>query len=275
VASMSMQERLRQRLMRGDFDPRGKGGNFLSLKQGKNYVRILPPKSLRPEEDDFYIQRLRHFGVGPNGRSETCPKSKKGVKECCVCSQADKLFKKGDKKAAARFNPRNRYIMNAAEIMKGKRAGEFDVAEEAAIFDAPVTIMKDLATYIDNDEEWGPPWSKDCGRKRVKYDFVITKTGERFNTEYSVQPTTIFKRVGNSKALLSSLHDLEDLFPIPEPEEMEQILLGEDDEDDGFERKSSKHRKSGKRSHRDESSDASSDASSWDDSDDVSDDSGS
>jgi hypothetical protein len=228
MAKLTTKERLQKRLLAGDFDSKkgGGGDSYLRLEKGENYIRVLPPKSLDIDADDFYLERKRHFGVGPNNRSETCPKTDPDVEKCIVCNKVAELDDEGDKIGAGRLRAKARFLMNAVKLDSKNKC-----PAKAQILDAPKTVMKEIAKYYNN-EEWGEPWGSDCGKKKVRYDFLISKDGEGLDTTYSVQVTSKFKELANSKELLKSLFDLKEKYPIPTPKEMQNLFLGDDDEDE-------------------------------------------
>jgi len=114
----------------------------------------------------------------------------------------------------------------------------------------------------------GFPWGEVCGRRGVSYDFVIKKSKTnkgRFGVAYAVSTTKAFASLRNSKALLASLYDLEEAFPIPSPAKLEALFTGVADEDDFSEDEDEGTRKRVPRSSRKRADDE-------DDLDDVSDD---
>lgn len=245
--NLSTRERFRRKMNSGAFE-RGSGGlgseDFIKLNDGKNYIRILPPKSLNPAKDDWYIDRLRHFGVGPDNRVVICPKTEDSDNKCAACKRSDALKAAGEKKEAGQLGARMAFIMNAIEI--NPKNGEL-VGNKAKLFTPGKMIMNEIGVYYDDDQEWGDPWGENCGKKGVAYDFIITKSGSGLETEYQVKPTRLFQDTVNPASLLKSLHDLQAEFPIPSSDEMQKIFLGEDDDGDDEEEKPAKKGKRSKK----------------------------
>jgi len=184
------------------------GSTFVTIKDGRNQVRILPP---REDMDSFAVEAWVHYGVGKSGTDKkgkmvVCPKTTNENNPCPVCELSKQLYgmskKKDDKamKEAKQFNRKKRVYYNALD--KADVLTDFELREDPKDKDkqiwfnkktdeqeTPVKVLgtgigvyKDLIKIII-DPEYGDITDPEEG-----LDIIITKSGSgQFNTEYEVK----------------------------------------------------------------------------------------
>lgn len=181
------------------------GISFLTIKDGRNVIRILPA---REGADMFYEEAWVHYGVGKtkdnkNGKMIVCPTTADENAKCPVCELSNELYKLSTKKdddmskQAKSLYRKKRVYYNAIsrdeDLSVYELQGEGDDAkwmntktneEESPVkvYGSGVGILKDLIGLIV-DPEYGDVTDEDEG-----LDLIITKTGSgQFNTKYDVK----------------------------------------------------------------------------------------
>ena len=170
-------DKLRQKLADTQEKMKGNGGGgdfkFWSPKDGRNVIRILPPK---PGTEDFYAEARVHYNVGPNKRMVTCGKTARST--CAVCEFVDELYKtkdKEDEKLAKAMRATSRYYFNVVDRSLEEKDEDFG---EVNVFGSGATIFTDILSIIV-DPDYG-----DITDAKEGYDLIITKSGKGLNTEY-------------------------------------------------------------------------------------------
>jgi len=200
-------ERLEQLNKGGGNNGGGTSFSYIKLEDGRNVVRILPPKG----DNDFAEEVFVHYGVGKseenkNGTMVVCPTTK-GEKEACpVCEYVKELrkLKKKDNdrydKEARSLGRKKRVYFNAIsedtdledfekrEVeVDGKKVEKwFSISENkemspVRILGTGIGIFKDVLSFIV-DPEYG-----DITDPKTGLDLIITKSGTGFNTNYDVK----------------------------------------------------------------------------------------
>lgn len=212
----------------------GSGYGFAKLQQGKNVIRILPPKV---DGGSFFSEGYVHFGLGPEGKNMvTCLKTFGDRERCPVCEYVEKLQKsrdKNDQKLADRIKRKKRVYIN---IISRDDDSEND---EPKVLPIGVTVLKALLDIVC-DLDFGDVTDFKEGR-----DITIKRTGQLLNTEYSVLPkptTSVATEMYSAEELEEKLADLDSLFKRLSIEELQDMIAGEEsdgDEDDTPEMKGS------------------------------------
>lgn len=229
-----------------------KGGSaidYLNLKDGRNVIRILPPKN---EEDMFFQEAFLHYGVNktadsPKGMTIVCPTTNGEGKPCPVCElskQLKKLSKKKDdkydkqakslmRKKRAYFNVINReddlstYAPDENGKLMRKNAEDF-TETPVKVLSTGVSILKDVLGIIV-DPEYG-----DITDATEGLDVIITKSGTGFNTEYDVKTVRKESAIGFD-AWEDCLYDLSTVSVPKTYDEIASLLSDEEPEDDAEE----------------------------------------
>ncbi len=230
-----------------DNSNRGGGSNigFISIKDGRNVIRVLPP---RDDMDSFAVEVWVHYGVGKTetnkkGTMVVCPKTHGEDKPCPVCdasSELKKLSKKKDDpydKQAKNLYRKKRVYYNAidrADDLTKYEQREEDGKQvwyntETNEKDSPVKVLgtgigvyKDILKLII-DPEYGDVTDADEG-----LDLIITKSGSgQFNTEYDVKTVRKESAIGFD-LWEESLNDLKPLMKARTYDELVALLNGED-----------------------------------------------
>ena len=239
-----LKERLEQLNNSGGNRNNGPGMNFLNLKDGRNVVRILPP---RMDSDMFYEEVWVHFGVGKNAQNKNgtmvvCPKTKDENEPCPVCELADELRKLSKKredsydKQARSVRRKKRVYYNAISrdedlsVYEKNEEGKWintETGEEESpvkVLGTGIGIFKDILSLIV-DPEYGDITDPEEG-----LDLIITKTGSgQFNTKYDVKTVRKESPIGFDK-WEECLHDLSQLAKPRSYDEILALMQGEESE---------------------------------------------
>lgn len=218
--------------------------SFLSIKDGRNVVRILPGKG----ESDFATEVWVHYGVGKseqnkNGTMVVCPTTKGENQSCPVCElskQLRSLSKKKDDnydKQSKQLYRKKRVYFNAIsreedlsnyefveDKWKNKESG--DEESPVKVLGTGIGIYKDILSLIV-DPEYG-----DITDPVKGLDLIITKSGSgQFNTEYDVKTVRKESAIGFD-GWESALNDLSQLAKVKTYDEIAAIISGTKDEAD-------------------------------------------
>ncbi|MMZ43617.1 hypothetical protein D1872_51790 [compost metagenome] len=248
-------ERLNQLNQGGGGGQKAGGGmSFISIKDGRNQVRILPGK--KDDEGNFYREVLVHYSVGKTsnnrGTMVVCPKTHDPNAKCPVCelsAQYKKMSKKKDDsydKQARAIYQKKRFYLNA--IDRADDLDDFELRDKEGS-DTPVWYN------VKTDEEESPVKVLGAGAEIFKgilglivdpeygdvildveegLDLIITKTGSgQFNTSYDVKAARKETDLGFDD-WQEHLNDLDSLTKAKTYEELVALLSGETpkDEDD-------------------------------------------
>jgi hypothetical protein len=181
--------------------------SYLNLSDGRNVLRILPPKG----ENEFAEEVFVHYGVGKSesnqkGSMVVCPTTKDDNAKCPVCEAAKALRKlkkkdndKYDKEARA-IGRKKRVYYNAIsentnfadferrveekdgkEVVTWWNTVEDKAGSPVQVFASGIGIFKDIIGFII-DPEYGDITDPEDG-----LDLIITKSGTGFNTKYDTK----------------------------------------------------------------------------------------
>ena len=200
-------ERLAQ-LNKNNGEATGTSMNFLTINDGRNLVRILPP---REGADMFYEEAWVHYGVGKSkdnkGTMVVCPTTAKEGAKCPMC-ELSKEFKRLSKKKDDSYDKqakgvyrKKRVYYNAIDRNEDLSVYEYKTEGEESkwvntktgedespvkVWGSGVGIFKSILALIV-DPEYGDVTDAEEG-----LDLIVVKTGSgQFNTEYGV--TTVRK----------------------------------------------------------------------------------
>jgi hypothetical protein len=179
----------------------GLGVTFLSIKDGRNVIRILPPG----EGKDMFAEEVWvHYGVGKtaenkNGTMVVCPRTKNENAPCPVCelsAELKKLSKKKDDnydKQAKSIYRKKRVYYNAIDREEDLSSYSYNEDEKKwykgndeeapiKVLGTGIGIYKDIMAFFV-DPEYGDVTDFEEG-----LDLIITKTGSgQYNTNYDVK----------------------------------------------------------------------------------------
>lgn len=201
-------------------DEGGSGGDFMTLEEGKNVVRFLPPKV--GVKSPFHIVDQHYIKV-PGAVSElkfTCLR-KTYRKPCPACMKAEALKNSGnpvDADAARDYWPRRRVYANVidrSEPEKGPR-----------ILGMPKTIHEALVTMRQDSTAGG-----DFCNPAKGFDIVIHRKGTtKMDTEYSVSGARESSRLCADEQQMAdwieAQHDLTTLVKVHSEQEIRDLLAG-------------------------------------------------
>lgn len=239
-----LRERLEQLNSSGGNRNSGPGMNFLNLKDGRNVVRILPP---RKDSEMFYEEVWVHYGVGKNDQNKNgtmvvCPKTQDENAPCPVCELADE-FRKLSKKKDDSYDKQSRSIRRKKRVYYNAISRDEDLSvyekneegkwinTETGEEESPVKVLgtgigifKDILSLIV-DPEYGDITDPEEG-----LDLIITKTGSgQFNTKYDVKTVRKESPIGFDE-WEECLHDLSQLTKSKSYDEILALMQGEESE---------------------------------------------
>lgn len=222
----------------------GGGTDYFKIKDGRNVVRILPPKD---ENEMFFQEAYLHYGVNKSeenkkGMTIVCPTTFGEGKPCPVCELSKQM------KALSRKKD-DTYDKQARELMRKKRAyfNVIDRSDDLAtyspdengklvrensegyketpvkVMSTGVSILKDLLGIIV-DPEYGDITDAEEG-----LDVIITKSGTGFNTEYDVKTVRKESAIGFD-AWSDCLYDLSKISVPKTYDEIANMLDGGSEE---------------------------------------------
>ena len=167
-------------------------GKFLTLKEGPNLLRLLPPWN---DKGEWSVEAAYHFGVVPK-RALLCPRVTY-KEECPICDFVNELYKtkgKEDKEQANALKAKVRVLANVLDL--DKKDGK------VYLFSFGPTIRDAFLTFFA-DSEYGDFTDIEKGAN-VK----LTKTGEKINTEYDVKVSRQNSPIENWAKVKTELFDL-------------------------------------------------------------------
>ena len=222
-------------------------GDFITLEQGKNLIRLLPG---HPNMDGFYVEAFQHHRrLGQTSISIVCPnKGDEDAGNCPICELLEPLRKSKDKKKKDMYydcRAKSRYYANAIN-----RADE---EPKVQILAFGQTILQQVLEAVVDEEEFGDILDPIEGR-----DLMIKRNGEKLDTTYTVTPRTATSPILDSKKAIKALIGTEedtqllDLTVLCENDDDEKTILarwnGADDTEDEEDEEDEKPVKKGKKS---------------------------
>jgi len=199
-----------------------------NMKDGDNYIRILPPSIEYFSDDLDYIsfEFLMHFNMGTEGdkKAEVCPKTAGKNHKCPICEAVYKLYKTNtveDKTLASGLRAKVRHIFNIIDLD--------DIDKGIQVLETGPKIYEKILVFATNPK-YGDLLDIDKGR-----NITITKTSAKETssgyTEYDVIPdpdiTAIREKL--TKNFKETITLLSKQIPIPKSyDELKAILEGEE-----------------------------------------------
>lgn len=211
------------------FDKKNQGrGDRLSLKDGENYIRLLPPSIEYMTESVDYIcfEYLQHANIGVEGNKtmEVCPKTFGKQNKCPICEAAYRLYKENSVESRTLGNSiraKKKYLFNALDLN--------DLDKGVQILEVGPKIYEYFVVYITNPK-WGDLLDLDKG-----HNIVINRTPKEKTTsgyvEYSVAPDPEIFVVRNKlpKNFKEAISNLKNQVPKAKSyEELKSLLEGEE-----------------------------------------------
>lgn len=253
---MAITEKMRKKLekRKKELADRSSGGfNFISFKEGKTRMRVLPGKP----DDDFAIEVIQ-FWFGEKLKGMISPAT--FGKPCAAMEMYEELRKgdDDDKELAASFKPRTKWM---APMIKYKDDKGKEIDKEVG--EKPGILTNDMYTEMIEwmlDEDYG-----DFSDAKDGYDIKVVRAGKGKNdTTYSLMKMPNTKLPKEYRKVYDIEKMISDLLPSYEKtkETINEFLGVSDDEDDepkkkkkkGSKDKSSKE-KSGKKKKKKRTSD--------------------
>jgi hypothetical protein len=201
----------------------GKGSaEFMTLAQGDNVVRFLPPQ---PGKNSPFVITSQHYVTIPSKDKVvvfTCPRQML-KKPCPVCAQAERLNKggnKADRDRAFKLFPQRKVFANVID-RNNPEAGPKVLGFGKKIHDA-------LVVFRQNKRTGG-----DFTHPLRGYDIVINRVGDGLKTKYSVMAdrasTPLAETPDEIDAILAVQNELERYAIVPELSDIREMLgLGDE-----------------------------------------------
>lgn len=208
---------------------------FFSPAMGRNRINIIPyeiksknhPLVKRGEFDvgdkDYVMDIFVHRNVGPSEASVVCLKQNYG-KPCPICEQADAFRKQGKEKEAKDLKPSRRCFYNVEDC---KEPGKLKIFEASHHL-----FEKELIDEARDDEEGGfVDFADPDSGKEIKFRCSkVSQGGFEFNEFKSFSFEDREESI--SEDLLDKAVSFDEILDVPDYEEVEKILFGQDDEEE-------------------------------------------
>lgn len=232
MAKSSLKERLRKE--REDLKNRKNTGNLIFLKDGQTRrIRILnmgEEESFAQEVTQFYLGSDIKGVISPDTFGEPC-----GIME--AYSELRESDDDGDKELAAKFPPRQRWVVLCA-LYKDEAGKELDEQNSPKFMLLTSTQYQDILDLYLDEDEWG-----DMTHPKTGYDLKLSRSGSgKTDTEYTVKPC---KNTPAPKAFAKKVFSLEEELRkiIPSYDQTKEFIekylgLQKDDDDDDEPKKS-------------------------------------
>lgn len=205
------------------------GGNWFKLKDGESkIVRVLPAKD---PEDFFFKEVGQHY---LNGQYYTCPKITDG-EPCPICEMAEELresSEKEDQKLAKEFSASRKWVIILVD--------RSDAKPTIRPYRAPKSII-DVLTRDFLDEDYEDILDPFEGR-----DYKFEREGSGKSSEYDASPrpktSPLLPKADEDevKEFLDNAPDLDSFVDVPDYDDLQKALEGEEDPDDKDDTKPSK-----------------------------------
>lgn len=195
----------------------------LKLKEGKNVLRFLPPKSAKDKNPFFktYIHYLRNPAQPErSGRPVICPQKTTG-KPCILCAKVSQLRRTGnptDKEIASDLSSSMRILANVVDLQDSQKGVQ--------VYEFGQVIYKELLSYMRKPEE-DPSAVGNFTHPETGYNVVIERTGTtKETTRYQVRTAKAASPLANMD-WLTQMHDLPATISAISDEKIQAILEGQ------------------------------------------------
>lgn len=167
-------------------------------KDGANCIRIFPPSW--PEAEHYGFDVYVHYQIGPDG-SQFLDLTKMLKEPDPITEEVQRLRAEGDEEYAKKLDSKKRVLVYLIDRDRPK--------DGMMLWAMPWTVDKEIAlqSYDARSNEALPIDSPDDG-----YDVIITKTGQKDRTEYSVK----LERRSSKLDLTDDMIEILERYPLPE-----------------------------------------------------------
>lgn len=195
------------------------GADYLQLKEGKNIIRVLPPRMGSGPKRNPFLRLWIHYIRNPYdptavGRPVICPLKMKRSGTCLVCAQVGKWRRSGaaeDQKNARSFKSSIRVFSNAVDMN--------DMDKGVRIFQCGTQIYAPLLGYLAPEP---PEEPVDFTHPESGFNILIER--EKIGTEsYQVKHTTRLSTRPSPLPNMRWLEQLHDLTKVIQPMDDERI----------------------------------------------------
>jgi hypothetical protein len=200
---------------RAELDASGGSANFMSLKEGKNIVRFLPPLMGQTRPFKTVIQHYIKRAVG-NQLVIVCPQQM-AKQRCPVCEKIKILAgsrSRADQELAKTYSARRRIFANVID--------RSDPEKGPQILGFGKMIQDDLVSIREDPNAGG-----DFCDPKVGFDIVIERTGSGMQTKYSVSASRSDSELGQME-WIAMQNDLDRFAKVESYESIVDRLNGGD-----------------------------------------------
>lgn len=233
-------EKLRQKLKETQEKTANQGGDFAwwSPKDGRNKIRVLPPKG---DREEYFAETAIHYNLGPDKNKQVVCRKAAGHDDCPVCELREALLKskdEDDKSLAKDIRAVAKYYYNVFDETLTKKDDNY---KKPLIYGSGITVFEEILTAVC-DPDIGDVTHAETGR-----NITITRKGKGRKTEYTVQVLPNEAPVDDIEDLDEQLHDIEALTKAKEYDEIVKIMEGDESEEEEEEEKPKKKKKDEKK----------------------------
>lgn len=207
----------------------------LTLKDGDNYIRILPPslEALTGDVDYMSMDYLMHFNLGPEkNKASICARSFNKKAKCPICETVwqmkDHSKDPGDKELSDKIKAKIRHLFNVVDLNEKEKGIQ--------VLEVGPLLYREIMVYMTN------PNYKDLLDVESGHNITLTKRNQKSTAsgfvEYGFVPdpqkTSILPSLpANWKDAVDSLKGK--VPPSKTYDELKAILYGEDEDVDAVE----------------------------------------
>lgn len=204
--------KLREKLDNTDVGGRNEG--FWSPEKGNNVIRVLPEVG----DMEYFFQEVGQHRL-PDGTFVMCPHfTTSGELDCPICQVVSELYKGNDddKELARQIKVRKSYWMNIITRDNDDDGG--NTGNGPYIYTPGVTVFRSLITLI-NSPDYGDITDEEQGT-----DIIVSKKGEKLETEYDVQPRRFSSPIHQDEKIMDEFLD--------KAVDLSYVVLSEDKSED-------------------------------------------
>lgn len=178
-------------------------GSYFKPKEGKNYVRILPPMN---NSGLFYHEATLHYGLKRDGKNISVPYTGESSPVMALIKKLEKEGPEGAK-LAKRLAPRTKYYANVIDRSSGK----------VQVWGFSKKILSSILSAM------GDPDLGDITDPEDGHDLVVERSGQNLETKYEIRVRPKPSHIGEDVDL-DQMKDLETLVDDMDDDEIEGLI---------------------------------------------------
>jgi len=186
------------------------------MKDGDNFLRILPPAEGGDFSQDIYV----HSFVGPNDGSYLCLE-KNYDEKCPICVRYKKAKGDGDDELAKQLAPKKRVLYLVLDV------SEKPQSTDALVFDSPSQLSDEILRQCMDRKTKAVNDISDASEGR---EVIFTKVGKGIKTKY--QGVTLGDVYPLDDDIADQILPFEDLLQEPTTKALKEVAKSYDVEED-------------------------------------------